>query len=168
MSESGGECGLLADQAEAAGIPYPPLSGELAGPSRRGASRTHVDPGNPLDCWAVAPAEKVYPGALELLAASGEFDVLQAQVDLSQFRDPGNDEWTELTLRAVARLAVEHDLFAVATTVHSADPPRHFQELARELDLALLRGPRDALTRACKGRRLDAGLASATTTTPSR
>ncbi len=31
------------------------------------------------------------------------------------------------------------------TTVHSADPPRHFQELARELDVALLRGPRDAM-----------------------
>jgi acetyltransferase len=28
--------------------------------------------------------------------------------------------------------------------VHSADPPRRFQELARELDVALLRGPRDA------------------------
>ena len=106
----------------------------------------YVDPGNPLDCWAVAPAEEIYPGSLELLAASGEFDVLQAQVDLSQFRDRGNDDWSELTLRAVARLADEHDLFAVATTVHSADPPATFQELARELDLALLRGPRDALT----------------------
>ncbi len=31
------------------------------------------------------------------------------------------------------------------TTVHSADPPRHFQELARELDVPLLRGPRDAM-----------------------
>ena len=30
VSESGGECGLLADQAETAGIPYPPLSAELA------------------------------------------------------------------------------------------------------------------------------------------
>ena len=31
------------------------------------------------------------------------------------------------------------------TTVHSADPPRRFQELARELDVALLGGPRDAM-----------------------
>ncbi len=31
------------------------------------------------------------------------------------------------------------------TTVHSADPPRYFQELAAELDVALLRGPRDAM-----------------------
>ena len=29
--------------------------------------------------------------------------------------------------------------------MHSADPPQRFQELARELDLPLLRGPRDAM-----------------------
>ena len=29
--------------------------------------------------------------------------------------------------------------------MHSADPPQRFQALARELDLALLRGPRDAM-----------------------
>ena len=36
-------------------------------------------------------------------------------------------------------------MFAAGVTVHSADPPRRFQELARELDLALLRGTRDAM-----------------------
>ncbi|MGL6279435.1 MAG: acetate--CoA ligase family protein, partial [Gaiella sp.] len=144
VSESGGECGLLADQAEAAGIPYPPLSSALAERLRE-RFPNYVAPGNPLDAWAVAEADEVYPGSLELLAASGEFDVLQAQIDLSQFRDTGNDGWSELTLRALARVADEHGLFPVATTVHSADPPRAFQQLARELDLALLRGPRAAL-----------------------
>ncbi len=144
VSESGGECGLLADQAEAAGIPYPPLPPDLAARLHE-RFPNYLDPGNPLDAWAVAEAEEVYPGSLELLASSGCFDVLQAQVDLSQFRDVGNEAWSELTLRALARLAEAHDLFAVATTVHSADPPRHFQALAHELDLALLRGPRDAL-----------------------
>jgi acetyltransferase len=144
VSESGGECGLLADQAEDAGIPYPPLSPDLAARLRE-RFPNYVEPGNPLDAWAVAPAEEVYPGSLELLAASGEFDILQAQVDLAQFRDQGNDDWCEVTLRALVRHAEEHGLFPVATTVHSADPPVAFQELARELDLALLRGPRDAL-----------------------
>ncbi|MFN8223900.1 MAG: acetate--CoA ligase family protein [Gaiellales bacterium] len=144
VSESGGECGLLADQAEAAGIPFAPLSHAL---QERLQERfpNFLDPGNPLDAWAVAPAEEIYPGSLELLAASGEFDTLVALADLSQFRDVGNEEWCELTLRALARLADEHALFAACTTVHSADPPRHFQVLARELDLALLRGPRDAM-----------------------
>jgi acetyltransferase len=144
VSESGGECGLLADQAEAIGLPYQPLSPELA-TRLRDRFPNYVEPGNPLDCWAIAPPEEVYPGSLELLAASGEFDVLQAQVDLSQFRDQGNDPWCELTLRALVEQARAHSLFPVATSLHNADPPRAFQELARELDLALLRGPRDAL-----------------------
>lgn len=144
VSESGGECGLVADQAEAAGIPFAPLSAAL---QTRLQTRfpNYLDPGNPLDSWAVAAAEEIYPGSLELLAESGEFDIVVALADLSQFRDVGNEEWCELTLRALARLADEHGLFGACVTVHSADPPRHFQALARELDLALLRGPRDAM-----------------------
>src|SRR5262245_5134344 len=145
ISESGGECALLADRAEAAGIPFEPLSEELA----QTLSTTfplYLAPGNPLDAWGIADETEVYPRSLELLAGSGEFDVLVALADLSQFRDPSNDEWCELTLRTLARLRDEHPrLFCAMTTVHSADPPRHFQELARELDIPLLRGPRDAM-----------------------
>jgi len=79
------------------------------------------------------------------MAEAGAFDILLGQADLSQFRDPTNDGWCELTLRTLARLADEHDLFSAMTTVHSADPPRSFQELARELDVPLLRGPRDSM-----------------------
>jgi acetyltransferase len=145
ISESGGECALLADHAEAAGIPFEPLSAEL-GAALNAAFPNFLAPGNPLDAWGIADETEVYPGSLALLAASGEFDVLVAQADLSQFRDRTNDEWCELTLRALARLRDEHDgLFCAMTTVHSADPPRHFQELARQVDIALLRGPRDAM-----------------------
>jgi acetate---CoA ligase (ADP-forming) len=144
VSESGGECGLLADQAEAAGIPFEPLSPALVG-RLQARFPNYLDPGNPLDSWAVAAAEEIYPGSLELLATSGEFDILVALADLSQFRDEGNEEWCEITLRALAQLADEHGLFGACATVHSADPPRRFQELARDLDLALLRGPRDAM-----------------------
>ena len=87
----------------------------------------------------------MYPRSLELMAESGAFDILVAQADLSQFRDPGNDEWCELTLRALAELRDRTGVFVAGTTVHSADPPRAFQELARELRLPLLRGPRDAM-----------------------
>jgi acetyltransferase len=145
ISESGGECALLADQAEAAGMPFAPLSADLAA-SLTEAFPNFLAPGNPLDAWGIADETDVYPRSLELLARSGEFDVLVALADLSQFRDRTNDEWCELTLRTLARLAAEHEgLFCAMTTVHSADPPRHFQELARELDVALLRGPRDAM-----------------------
>lgn len=145
ISESGGECALLADQADAAGIPFGPLSQELAS-ALSDAFPNYLAPGNPLDAWGIADETEVYPRSLELLAASGAFDVLVAQADLSQFRDRTNDEWCELTLRTLARLADAQDgLFCAMTTVHSADPPHRFQELSRELDVALLRGPRDAM-----------------------
>jgi acetate---CoA ligase (ADP-forming) len=145
ISESGGECALLADQAEAAGIPFEPLAPELAAALTH-AFPNYLTPGNPLDAWGIADETEVYPRSLELLAEWGQYDVLLAQADLSQFRDETNDEWCELTLGTLARLAGEHDrLFCAMTTVHSADPPRRFQELARELDVPLLRGPRDAM-----------------------
>jgi acetyltransferase len=145
ISESGGECALLADLAEAAGIPFEPLSERLAA-TLSTAFPNYLAPGNPLDAWGIADETAVYPRSLELLAESEEFDVLVALADLSQFRDPSNDEWCELTLRTLARLRDDdRALFCAMTTVHSADPPRHFQELARDLDVPLLRGPRDAM-----------------------
>jgi acetyltransferase len=145
ISESGGECALLADHAESAGIPFAPLSARLTHWLST-AFPNYLAPGNPLDAWGIADETEVYPRSLELLAGSGEFDVLFAQADLSQFRDETNDEWCELTLRTLARLARDDAaLFCAMTTVHSADPPRRFQELARELDVPLLRGPRDAM-----------------------
>ena len=145
ISESGGECALLADRAEAAGIPFEPLAEQLQA-ALTGAFPNYLAPGNPLDAWGIAEEKEVYPRSLELLAASGDFDVLVAQADLSQFRDQTNNEWCELTLRTLARLRDDDEaLFCAMTTVHSADPPRRFQELARELDVPLLRGPRDAM-----------------------
>jgi acetyltransferase len=145
ISESGGECALLADHAEAAGLRFEPLSDELAA-RLSAAFPNYLAPGNPLDAWGIADEMEVYPRSLELVAASSDFDVLLAQADLSQFRDPSNDDWCEATLRTLARLRDENDgLFCAMTTVHSADPPLHFQELARELDIALLRGPRDSM-----------------------
>jgi acetyltransferase len=144
ISESGGECALLADHAEAAEIPFEPLPSELA-MSLSSAFPNFLAPGNPLDAWGIANESDVYPRSLELMAESGAFDILLGQADLSQFRDVSNDGWCELTLRTLGRLADEHDLFCAMTTVHSADPPRRFQELASELDIPLLRGPRDSM-----------------------
>ena len=144
ISESGGECALLADQADSAGIPFEPLPETLAARLQE-EFPNYLAPGNPLDAWAVEAEHLVYPRSLELIAESGAFDILLAQVDLSQFRDETNDEWLELTLRALADLRARTGVFVAATTVHSADPPRAFQDLAQELRLPLLRGPRDAM-----------------------
>ncbi len=144
VSESGGECALLADHAEAAGLPYPAPSEELA---TRLAERfpNFIAVGNPVDAWGIANWEELYPGTLELLATSGEFDVLQLQADLSRYRDTGNDGWIEVGIRTLARLADEHDLFPVVTSIHSSDPYEHLATVARELDVPVLRNLRDAL-----------------------
>jgi acetyltransferase len=144
ISESGGECALLADHADEAGVPFEPLPANLAARLRE-EFPNFLSPGNPLDAWAVDDASRVYPRSLELMAESGAFDILVAQADLSQFRDQGNDDWCELTLRTLAALRDRTGISVAGTTVHSADPPRKFQDLARELRLPLLRGPRDAM-----------------------
>src|SRR4029453_3271225 len=66
ISESGGECALLADQAEAAGIPFQPPPPGLA-ERLRAEFPNSLAPGNPLDAWAVADESVVYPRSLELL-----------------------------------------------------------------------------------------------------
>jgi acetyltransferase len=81
---------------------------------------------------------------LELLAQSSAFDVLIAQVDLSRYRSAADQEWNRFVLDALGRTAGEHGMFAAVTTAHTTDPPNWAYELARELDVALLRGARDA------------------------
>jgi len=144
ISESGGEGGLLADHGEATGMPFPALSPELAG-RLQAAFPNYLAPANPLDAWAIDRAERVYPGSLELLAHSGEFDVLLAQVDLSQFRGASEQDWCAMIVRALADAVEGTDIFPAVTTVHTADPPEAIAALARGRDLALLRGPRNAM-----------------------
>ncbi len=144
ISESGGEAALLADHGEAAGLPFEPLPDGLAR-ALVAEFPNYVAPGNPLDAWAVDEAARVYPRSLELLVAAGAFDILIAQVDLSQFRGDAEQVWIETIVRALAAATAGTAAFAAVVSVHSADPPRRIQELARELDLPLLRGAGGAM-----------------------
>jgi len=144
ISESGGEAALLADHGEAAGLPFEPFSEELAN-ALCSEFPNHGSPSNPLDAWAVAPEEVVYPRSLELMAATGAFDVLVAQVDVSQFRGATEQGWVEMVVRALHAATRDRQLFAAVVTVHSADPPRRLQEIAAELDVPLLRGMRTGM-----------------------
>src|SRR5205807_2844002 len=139
ISESGGEAALLADAAEAAGLPFAPLPPELA-EMLRAEFPNYRSPDNPLDAWAVDAIEKVFPRSLELLARSGAFDILVAQVDHSQFRGPWEQDWTQLIVRALADAVAGTDVFPAVTTVQTSDPLPALAALARELDLPLLRG----------------------------
>jgi acetyltransferase len=144
VSESGGECALLADHGEAAGMPFERLPAELSA-ALTAEFPNFLAPENPLDCWAIDDESIVYPRSLELLAGSGAYDVLLAQIDLSQYRGSGETEWCELIVRALARVCAGTGLFPAVTSIHSSDPPPAIAELARELDVALLRGSAHAM-----------------------
>jgi acetyltransferase len=143
ISESGGEAALLADHAEEAGIPFEPLPEELAG-ALRGEFPNYVSPGNPLDAWAVDEPERVYPRSLKLMAGSGAFDILVAQVDVSRYRSETAQDWCDAAIAGLADAVEGTRIFPAVTTVHSVDAPAHLVDLARERDLALLRESRAA------------------------
>jgi acyl-CoA synthetase (NDP forming) len=144
VSNSGGEGALLADHAEAAGIPFQPLSAELSG---RLAAKfpNFLAPQNPVDAWAIDDVEKVFPGTLQLLAGSGEMDILLAQVDQSQFLGEPEVENAVLITRALADAVEGTDIFPAVASVQACDPTPSVAQLARERDVAMLRGSRNAM-----------------------
>ena len=140
VSESGGEAALLADHAAAAGMPFEPLPDGLAD-RLQAEFPNYTAPGNPLDAWAVDEVERVYPRSLELMARTGAYDVLVAQVDLSQFRGAPEKQWCSAIVRALAEVTDRTEIFPAVTTVHTADPWPDVAADAHAADVALLRGP---------------------------
>jgi acyl-CoA synthetase (NDP forming) len=143
VSESGGEAALLADHGSEHGLRFDELPRAVtASLQRRFPDWDGI--GNPVDAWGVDAPEHVYPACLELIADAGCYDVLIAQVDLSRFRDAADQEWNALIVRALGAATRRGTLFGAVITSHTTDPPEWAQELAAQLDLALLRGARDA------------------------
>jgi acetyltransferase len=145
VSESGGECALLADHAEDAGLPFEPLPSGLA-TELSAEFPNFLAPQNPLDVWAIAEEDVVFPRTLELMARSGAFDVLLAQVDLSRYRGDTEERWTGMVVRSLAGAVLETDVLPAVVSVHSADPPPTIAAEARALRIPLLRGTREAMT----------------------
>jgi acyl-CoA synthetase (NDP forming) len=141
VTNSGGEGALLADVADDAGLPFRPLSETLAA-RLAGEFPNYIAPQNPVDAWAIESVELVFPGTLRLLAASGEFDILVAQIDQSQFLGEPEVDNAVLTLDALADAVEGKPIFAAITSVQACDAPPRVAELSRRRDIALLRGPR--------------------------
>jgi acyl-CoA synthetase (NDP forming) len=144
VSNSGGEGALLADHAESAGLPFEPLSRDL---SRRltSAFPNYVMPQNPVDAWAIDDVDKVFPGTLQLLAGSGEIDILVAQVDQSQFLGEPEAANALLITRALADAVEGTSIFPAVASVQACDPTPAVAQLARERDVAMLRGSGNAM-----------------------
>lgn len=143
VSESGGEAALLADHAQEAGLAVEPLTDALAR-SLAAEFPNYLAPLNPLDAWAIDEPEVVYPRSFELMAASGAFDILAAQIDLSRYRADTGENWPRAAIAGLVAAVEGTGIFPAVTTVHTADPPPELLAFAREHDLALLRGPRSA------------------------
>ena len=139
ITNSGGEGEYFADKAEQAGIPLSLFSDELR--TRIAAEFPNfVHVGNPADCWAIDDDRVVFPRAFQLMAESGEFDVLLSAIDHSVWLK-GTERTLATNIADDLRAAVEGtDIFPAVITVTTADPPVEDLEWARRHDIPLLKG----------------------------
>lgn len=146
VSESGGEAALLADHADTAGLRLESLPDQTAH-DLRAEFPNLVHPGNPLDVWAVDEVQRVFSRSFEHLREARAYDILTAQIDLSRFRSEPDNVWCAQVVGALAAAAEGTDLFPAVVSTNSVDPPAEIAQLARDHDIALLRGS-GAATRA--------------------
>lgn len=144
VSESGGECGLMADRAEKNGVSFDVLPEKTAVALNK-EFPNYQHPQNPLDAWGVDTPEVVFPRSMEMLAESGAYDTLIAQVDISRFR--GNDElvWCEMVVESLGKTAEKFDIAPAVVSVHSVDAPQSILDICARYDLPLLRGINGAM-----------------------
>jgi len=144
VSESGGECGLLADCAEENGVSFSPLPESTASALQK-EFPNYQHPQNPLDAWGIDAPEIVFPRSMELLAQSQAYDTLIAQVDISRFR--GEDElvWGAMVVEALGKTAEAFDIAPAVVSVHSVDAPQVILDICAKYELPLLRGINTAM-----------------------
>ena len=141
ITNSGGEGEYFADKAEQAGIPLQPFSPELKGrlleefPNFSDAS--HI--GNPVDCWAIDDDRIVFPRVLQLMAESGEFDVLVSANDHSHWLVGGERELPTNIANDLLAATERTDIFPCVITVTTADPPVEDLTWARAHDIPILK-----------------------------
>lgn len=145
VSESGGECGLMADRAEHNGLVFSPLPDETAKTLNK-EFPNYLHPQNPLDAWGIDVPEIVFPRSMQILAESKAYDVLVAQVDISRFR--GDDElvWCEMVVESLGKTAEKYDISPAVVSVHSVDAPQSILDICAKYELPLLRGIDSAMS----------------------
>ncbi len=139
VTNSGGEGEYFADKAEQAGIPLQPFSDALTA-RIKAEFPNFSDVGNPADCWAIDDDRVVFPRVFQLLAESGEFDVLVSDIDHSQWLHGGERELATNIANDLRAACAGSDLFPCVITITTSDPPLEDTEWAREHDIPLLKG----------------------------
>src|SRR6478736_6388754 len=139
VTNSGGEGEYFADKAEQAGIPLQEFSPQLKArivaefPNFSGV-------GNPADCWAIDDDRVVFPRVFQLMAESGEFDVLVSDIDHSNWLVAGERQLAQNIADDLRAACEGSDLFPCVITVTTACPPVEDLRWAREHDIPMLKG----------------------------
>jgi acyl-CoA synthetase (NDP forming) len=141
ITNSGGEGEYFADMAERAGIPMQPFSdglkARLLAEFPNFADADHI--GNPVDCWAIDDYPVVFSRVLQLMAESGEFDVLVSANDHSHWL-VGSERQLPTDIAGYLLDATRGtDIFPCVITVTTADPPIEDLRWAREHDIPILK-----------------------------
>ncbi len=144
VSESGGEAALLADQAEAGGLVLEPIPAAVVADLRE-EFPNFTQPANPLDVWAVDSVDRIFRGAFTRLRDAGTYDILAAVVELTQFRSESDIAWCRAVVEDLDRTTRGDPIFPVVISTGCVDPPPEIAKLARDADIALLRGTRAAV-----------------------
>ena len=139
VTNSGGEGEYFADKAEQAGIPLELFSDDLTARIKAEFPNfSHV--GNPADCWAIDDDRIVFPRMFELMAESGEFDILVSAIDHSVWLRGGERELATNIANDLRAACTDGDIFPCVVTVTSSDPPVEDLHWAREHDIPMLKG----------------------------
>ena len=144
VSESGGECGLMADRAEKNGVSFAPLPEKTAIALNK-EFPNYQHPQNPLDAWGVDAPEVVFPRSMEMLAESGAYDTLIAQVDISRFRGADELVWCSMIVESLGKTADKYNISPAVVSVHSVDAPQAIIDICSQYELPLLRGINGAM-----------------------
>jgi acyl-CoA synthetase (NDP forming) len=139
VTNSGGEGEYFADKAEQAGIPLQPFSAGLIA-RIKSEFPNFSEVGNPADCWAIDDDRIVFPRVFELMAESGEFDVLVSANDHSHWLHGDERELPTNIAGDLLAATTGREIFPCVITVTTADPPIEDIEWAREHDIPLLKG----------------------------
>ena len=131
---------VLRRQGGAGGHPAPARSPTSCRRGSTKSSRTSTDVGNPADCWAIDDDRIVFPRVFQLMAESGEFDVLVSNIDHSNWLVGGERELAQNIADDLRAACEGTDLFPCVITVTTACPPVEDLRWAREHDIPMLKG----------------------------
>ena len=140
VHDSGAERTLVADVAEAEGVPFAPLTD-----ATRATIGALLDPGlvvaNPLDVWGRgADTEDLFTACLDAVAADPDVDAVALSVDLVEEYD-GDESYPRAVLRAAA--ATDKPVVVLSTVPAALDPVQAAD--LRDAGIPVLEGARSGL-----------------------